>query len=333
MKKILLILLFLLIGGVGWGAYDAHQFLNSPLQSEAKSFELEIKQGDTIRRLANHLSSKDLLERPLWWELYARYTGQARTIKTGEYPLSTAITPVQLLAALQAGKQKQYSLTILEGWNIWQLRDAIASDDILEQTMAEIDDADVMQFIGATAGHPEGQFLPDTYHFPRGTTDAQFLHRAHKALVRVLEEQWSSKATDLPVSTPYEALTMASIIEKETSVAAERELISGVIVGRLRKGMRLQMDPTVIYGIGKNFNGNITRRDLKNKTPYNTYTINGLPPTPIAMSGADSIKAALHPAATTALFFVADGTGGHVFNDTVEEHNKAVRKFILKKQQ
>jgi len=331
LKKVFLIFFVLLLSAVGWGGFDAHRFLNSPLIEPEKAFELEVKQGDTIRGLASQLSAKGLLERPLWWEIYARYTGQARSIKTGEYPLSSAITPMQLLTSLQAGKQKQYSLTILEGWNIWQLRSAVAADSILVQTMDGVSDADVMKFIGAADGHPEGQFLPDTYHFPRGTTDAQFLYRAHKALTQELQQQWSERAEDLPADSPYEALIMASIIEKETSVADERELIAGVIAGRLRKGMRLQMDPTVIYGIGREFNGNITRRDLKNNTPYNTYTIDGLPPTPIAMAGAGSIRAALHPAATTALFFVADGTGGHVFNDTVEEHNKAVRKFILKK--
>lgn len=329
--KIFLSLCFLLTCGVGYVAYDAHSFLNAPLSEKQSSFELEIKSGDTIRGIGNGLAANNLLKRPLWWEAYARYSGAARSIKAGEYALSSTLTPVQLLAALQVSKQRQYSMTILEGWNIWQLRAAVAANDILEHTMQNVSDADVMKFIGATDGHPEGQFLPDTYHFPRGTTDVEFLKRAHDALTVKLDEVWANRQEGLPVNSPYEVLIMASIIEKETSILEEHPMVSGVIAGRLRKGMRLQMDPTVIYGIGKNFNGNITRRDLKTKTPYNTYTIDGLPPTPIAMTGARALEAAVNPANTKALFFVADGTGGHVFNETVEEHNKAVRKYILKK--
>lgn len=336
MKKILLLIVFVLpLCVAALLAIDAHQFLNSPLaaskQGNFEQFELEVKPGTTIRSLASTLNADNKLKRPLWWEAYARYSGEARSIKTGEYSLSTSLTPIALLGTLQKSQQKQYSLTLLEGWNIWQVRDALAKHDVLEQTIQSVSDNDLMEFIGAEPGHPEGQFLPDTYLFPKGTTDAQFLLRAHELLQQTLQDAWEGRDEGLPVSTPYEALIQASIIEKETSVGSEREMVSGVIVGRLRKKMRLQMDPTVIYGIGKNFNGNITRKDLQTKTPYNTYKIPALPPTPIAMSSAASIHAAVHPAETKALFFVADGTGGHVFNETVEEHNKAVRKFILKR--
>lgn len=312
-------------------ALDAHQFLNSPLSTPEQQFELEVKPGTTIRGLAQDLNADSKLSRPLWWEAYARYTGEARSIKTGEYSLSTSLTPIALLGTLQKSQQKQYSLTLLEGWNIWQVRDALAQDPILEQTLQSVSDEDIMAFIGAEPGHPEGQFLPDTYLFPKGTTDAQFLLRAHQQLQQTLSKAWEERDEGLPISTPYEVLVQASIIEKETSIESERETISGVIVNRLRKKMRLQMDPTVIYGIGKDFNGNITRKDLQTKTAYNTYKIPALPPTPIAMPSAASIYAAVHPEETKALFFVADGTGGHVFNETVEEHNKAVRKFILKR--
>ncbi len=331
MKKFILLVFFIALSAAAFAAYDAHQFLHSPLNDKSQTFELEVKRGQTVRTIASNLATAGLLQRPIWWEFYARYTGLARSIKTGEYTVSTAVSPIALLDELQLGRQKQYAFTILEGWNIWQLREALATDPILIQTLQNVDDADLLESIGATRGHPEGQFLPDTYLFPRGTTDAEFLLRAHNALVVKLDEVWQARQDNLPVTTAYEVLTLASIIEKETSVAAERQMVSGVIAGRLRKGMRLQMDPTVIYGIGKSFNGNITRRDLKTATPYNTYTIAGLPPTPIAMSGAESLEAAVNPAATKALFFVADGTGGHVFNETVEEHNKAVRKYILKK--
>lgn len=312
-------------------AVDAHQFLNAPLSEPEENFELEVKPGTTIRSLAATLNAEGKLNRPLWWEAYARYTGEARTIKTGEYSLSTSLTPMALLTTLQKSQQKQYSLTLLEGWNIWQVRDALAQDPILEQTILDVSDNELLAFIGADPGHPEGQFLPDTYLFPKGTTDAEFLLRAHKRLQETVTAAWAERDDGLPVTTSYEVLIQASIIEKETSVESERETISGVIVNRLRKKMRLQMDPTVIYGIGKDFNGDITRKDLQTPTPYNTYTIPALPPTPIAMPSAASIYAAVHPQDTKALFFVADGTGGHVFNESLEEHNKAVRKYILKK--
>jgi len=322
------VLLAVCVGGVI--AYDANLFMRTPLHSKDQNFELEVKPGDNIQGIAKNLANRGLLQRPLWLELYTRYTGDARQIKTGEYQLSTAMTPVQLVAEIKKGTQKQYAFTILEGWNIWQLRDALARDPVLKATMQGVDDSELMEFIGADPGHPEGQFLPDTYNFPKGTTDAEFLIRAHQALAAELAVVWGKRAQDLPISSPYEALIVASIIEKETSLAAEREMVSGVIAGRLRKGMRLQMDPTVIYGIGESFNGNITRKDLQKPTPYNTYTIAGLPPTPIAMSSAATLHASVNPASTKALYFVADGTGGHVFNETVEAHNKAVKQYILK---
>ncbi|OED38295.1 hypothetical protein AB833_20295 [Chromatiales bacterium (ex Bugula neritina AB1)] len=331
MKKLFAFVFCLFVCAAGWLAYDAYEFLHAPLSTDSRALDIQVKPGETVRVIGAKLSASGLLDRPIWWEIYARYTGKARSIKTGEYSLSTDLTPISLLDELQLGKQKQYSFTILEGWNIWQLRDALAADPVLVATLQDVEDKDLLASIGLADGHPEGQFLPDTYFFPRGTTDAEFLLRANRALVAKLDEVWLDRQDNLPVSSAYEALTLASIIEKETSVASERPIISGVIAGRLRKGMRLQMDPTVIYGIGRSFNGNITRRDLKTPTPYNTYTIAGLPPTPIAMAGAESLEAAVNPAATKALFFVADGTGGHVFNETVEAHNKAVRKFILKK--
>ncbi|MEM7255990.1 MAG: endolytic transglycosylase MltG [Pseudomonadota bacterium] len=331
LKRIFLLLVVLIVGVAALIAFDVSRFLNAPLAAQEREFELHIKQGDTIRGIAAQLNQSGLLSRPLWWELFARYNGSARSIKTGEYPLNSSITPVELLEQLQVSKQKQFAFTILEGWNIWQLRDALSKNDVLVQTIQNVADDALLEFIGAAAGHPEGQFLPDTYHFPRGTSDADFLLRAHNAMTAKLAQVWDARSAGLPAGSPYEVMIMASIIEKETSVESERETISGVIANRLRKGMRLQMDPTVIYGIGPGFNGNITRKDLQTKTAYNTYKIDGLPPTPIAMPSARSLEAAVNPADTKALYFVADGTGGHVFNETVEAHNKAVRKYILKK--
>lgn len=331
LKKIVLLVVALGIGATAFVALDAVKFLGSPLADGKHDMVLQVEQGDTIRGIADKLHQSGLMRRPLWWELYARQTGLARSIKTGEYPLSATMTPVELLEALQISKEKQFAFTILEGWNIWQLRSALAQNDVLMQTIQDVENTNLLEFIGARAGHPEGQFLPDTYHFPQGTTDAEFLLRAHKALHSTVDTVWARRRDELPVTSPYEVIIMASIIEKETSVDSEREMISGVIAGRLKKGMRLQMDPTVIYGIGPSFNGNITRKDLQTHTPYNTYRIDGLPPTPIAMPSARSLEAAVNPADTKALYFVADGTGGHVFNETVDAHNAAVRKYILKR--
>ena len=317
----------------GLVAYDAWRFLSSPLAADPVELELTVERGDTVADIGRDLAQRGLLSRPLWWRLYARVTGVATKIRAGEFVLSAGMSPVEVLGSLQRNAPtRQYAFTILEGWSIWQLRAALAADEVLLHETQDVPEDQLMAFIGAEPGHPEGQFLPDTYHFPRGTTDKQFLLRAHKALQKTLDHHWQQRQENLPLKSAYEALTLASIIEKETGIASEREMIAGVMVSRLRKKMRLQTDPTVIYGIGPDFNGDITRKDLKADTPYNTYRIPALPPTPIAMSGREAIAAAVNPASTSALFFVADGTGGHVFSETVEQHNAAVRKYILKRQ-
>ncbi len=314
---------------VGWAAYDAWRFLNNPLGGDR--FELLVEPGDTVAGISADLERRQLLDKPHWWKLYARYTGAARKIRSGEFVLDGDLTPIQLLTALQSGREKQHSFTIIEGWTIWQLREALAGDSVIESTLGDASDSELMALLDLPDVHPEGQFLPDTYLFPRGTTDIDFLRRANQALQQALESAWQNRQADLPLANPYEALILASIVERETGQVGERDLVSGVMVNRLRKKMRLQTDPTVIYGIGPSFNGDITFKDLKTKTPYNTYVIKGLPPTPIAMSGLAAIQAAVNPATTTALFFVADGSGGHVFSDTLEQHKAAVDKYILKK--
>ncbi len=325
-------LLFVFLGLVlaaGWAAYDAWQFLNKPVGKG--QFELLVEPGDTVAGIASDLTSRQLLDKPHWWKLYARYTGAARKIRSGEFVLNGDQSPIELLEALQSGREKQHSFTIIEGWTIWQLREALAADPVIEATLGDADDSELMALLDMPGVHPEGQFLPDTYLFPRGTTDVDFLRRANQALQAELESAWANRLPDLPLANSYEALILASIVERETGIAGERDLVSGVMVNRLRKKMLLQTDPTVIYGIGPSFNGDITRKDLKTRTAYNTYVIKGLPPTPIAMSGTAAIRAAVTPAETTALFFVADGSGGHVFSDTHEQHKAAVRKYILKK--
>jgi UPF0755 protein len=225
----------------------------------------------------------------------------------------------------------QHALTIIEGWTFKQLMAAVRRHQALTQTLAGVEEQEVMSRLGLEAMHPEGWFYPDTYHFPKGTTDAEFLRRAHQRMTTFLQTAWEKRDKDLPLDSPYQALILASIIEKETGVPSERSKIAGVFIRRLRKGMRLQTDPTVIYGMGERYDGNIRRRDLVTDTPYNTYVHKGLTPTPIAMPSGMAIEAALHPEDGTALYFVATGDGGHHFSNTLEAHNEAVRKYQLKR--
>ena len=240
------------------------------------------------------------------------------------------LTPRGMLGLIVSGKVVQYPLTIPEGWTFEQIMEAVQDNTVLKHTLNNADEQFVMEQLGHGEEAAEGRFFPDTYHFPRGTSDIEFLRRAYDTMTRVLAEEWDNRDGGLPYKSAYEALIMASIIEKETSVAEERYKIAGVFVRRLQRGMLLQTDPTVIYALGRNFNGDIHNRDLNIDSPFNTYTNKGLPPTPIASPGRASIDAALHPEAGTALYFVAMGDGHHHFSDTLAEHNKAVAKYQLK---
>ena len=225
----------------------------------------------------------------------------------------------------------QYSLTLVEGWTFRQVRAALAGQERLEHTLSGLDDAAVMQRLGLDGQHPEGRFFPDTYRYVRGMRDIDLLRQAHERLSSVLDEEWSRRAADLPYASPYQALIMASLVEKETGVAQERGEIAGLFIRRLHEGMLLQTDPAVIYGLGERYAGNLTRAHLREPTPYNTYLNPGLPPTPIAMVGREALHAALHPAAGDSLYFVARGDGTHVFTRSLDEHNRAVREFQLKR--
>ena len=237
----------------------------------------------------------------------------------------------ELLDYLVAGKTVQYSQSIIEGHNWRQVRAQIANSADLVQTIGDISDTELLEKLGLTENHPEGIFFADTYAFPRNTTDVEYLKRANDLLQRVLQEEWEARDEGLPFESAYEALILASIVEKETAVPDERPLIAGVFVSRIRKGMRLQTDPTVIYGMGEAYDGNIRRKDLTTDTPYNTYTRAGLPPTPISMVGRDAIHAVMHPDSTTKLYFVSRGDGTHQFSETIDQHNAAVRKYQLKR--
>ncbi len=306
--------------------------IDHPLSIPEPSLVLDIKHGSTLSELSKKLASDGILPaNPLYLSLWARWQGKSHLIKSGEFTIPVGTTPRGLVEILISGKVIQHTLTLIEGWNIRQVRSVIESSSTLTQTLKGMSDAEVMTAMDLSKIHPEGQFLPDTYLFPKGTTDLEFLWRARNSMQQYLQKSWENRAADLPYQSPYDALIMASIIEKETGRADERSRIAGVFTYRLKKNMKLQTDPTVIYGIGPSFNGNLTRKDLRTDTPYNTYVHKGLPPTPIAMPGTDAIDAALHPLDENYIYFVAKGDGSHAFSKTLNEHNNAVRKYQLKK--
>ncbi|MCU7914796.1 MAG: endolytic transglycosylase MltG [Candidatus Thiodiazotropha sp. (ex Gloverina cf. vestifex)] len=313
----------------GWMQYD--DFIHTPLQLPEAGIHYDLKSGTTIRGVASDLQESGVISKPVLLRLVARWNGQASRLKAGEYHLPQGITPIELLDILTSARVVQHALTIIEGWTFKQLMEAVRRHESLTQTLKEVESEKIMQALGFDEMHPEGRFYPDTYHFPKGTTDVEFLQRAYHRMEKSLQMAWDKRDENLPLNTAYEALILASIIEKETGIPSERDKIAGVFVRRLKKGMRLQTDPTVIYGIGDAYDGNIRRRDLTTDTPYNTYVHKGLTPTPIAMPSGAAIEAALHPAVGNALYFVAIGNGGHHFSATLEAHNKAVRKYQLKR--
>lgn len=325
----LLVLTASLIGG--WYLWDFRAFSNAPLNVGPEGVVLEVAPGTTLRGLARELSELELLDNPRYFVWLGRLERVAARIRAGEFQVAAGTTPQTLLDLLVSGAVIQHELTVLEGWTFRQLREALERQDALRQTLEEVSDESIMALLGKEPLHPEGQFAPDTYRFPRGTTDLEFLRRAQNTLEEWLQREWAGREENLPYDNAYEALIMASIIEKETGLASEREQIAGVFVRRLQKNMRLQTDPTVIYGMGERYQGNIRREDLINDTPYNTYTRNGLPPTPIALPSLAAIKAALHPKAGTSLYFVAKGDGSHYFSDTNAEHQAAVKRYQLKR--
>ena len=298
--------------------------LNEPLVLAADGEWLEIVPGTPLAAVARQLATRGILDAPRILTYYGRLSGDATRIKAGEYLLTPTLTGRDLLNRIVDGQVFLHQLTVIEGWRFEDLRRALRAHSAVRPTDLEADA--IMAEIGAPGVHPEGQFAPDTYYFPRGTTDLLILRQAHDRMQSHLDTVWSERSPAAVVTTPYEALILASIIEKETALASERRQIAGVFSRRLERGMRLQTDPTVIYGLGEDFDGNLRRADLGSDTPYNTYTRMGLPPTPIALPGIDSLMAAVDPAEGSALYFVASGVpdGSHTFSDTLEEHNRAV---------
>lgn len=316
--------------GIFWQKYTG--YLNSPVAlTEERIFTIE--KGSYFNGLIGKLHAESIIEEPFYLRVLSRLEPEMTHIKAGEYQLQPGMTLRQVLDKFVAGETLSYRFTIVEGVRFSELRQALAAEDKLTQTLSELSDDQVAEKLELGAKSPEGMFLAETYQFQRGMSDLDLLKRAHAHLEAELEKAWSERADDLPLTSPYEALTLASIVEKETGVPEERARIAGVFVRRLNRGMRLQTDPTVIYGMGDRYKGNIRRSDLRKPTPYNTYVIDGLPPTPIAMVGPDAIHAAVNPAEGQELYFVARGDGSHYFSKTLSEHNKAVARFQLKRRE
>lgn len=327
------VLLLLVAAGVAgaWFYSDWSRFVDAPLAVEKDAPPLVVAPGTSFAGIVQQLDSRRMTAAdPLYWRALAEWLGVSKSLHAGEYALVEGITPRELLLKMARGDVVQHRFTIVEGWSFRELRAALAKDEGLAHTIDAMADDALMSKLGAPGVAPEGRFLPETYAWSRGDSDLDVLQRAKQAMDKALAEAWDARAAELPLKSPDEALVLASIVEKETGVAAERPRIAGVFVRRLKMPMMLQTDPTVIYGLGDSFNGNLTRKHLETDTPYNTYTRFGLPPTPIALPGDAALAAVAKPAEGSELYFVAKGNGEHAFSATLTEHNRAVREYQLR---
>jgi UPF0755 protein len=330
-RRLLVIGVVLLAAGAA-AAGLAYRYLTSPLPGLTQPVTVLVQDGDSVLTVARRLNQAGVLEQPWLFAQWARLDGKAERIQTGEYELRAAMTPAAVLDLLVSGRVKLYPVTLLEGWTWRDVRDAMRSNPVLESRLGFASAESLAAELELSAAHAEGLFFPDTYMIPRGTTDRQLLRQAAELMQQQLAAAWADRDPDLPLATSYELLILASIIERETALASERAQVAGVFVRRLQKNMRLQTDPTVIYGLGDAFDGDLRRADLRADTPYNTYTRGGLPPTPIALPGAAALRAAARPAGGDALYFVATGEadGSHVFSATLAEHNAAVSAYLAR---
>jgi UPF0755 protein len=331
-RKLIIIILLVLLGTASTLVYQFDQALKTPLAIEKNSF-LKIQSGSSISSFAKQLEQMQWIPTRFWLRNYGRLFPQKAHIKAGTYLIAQQTTLAQLLRQLVEGKEHQFSVTFIEGTRFKDALTILAAHPYIKQTMQNIDISKIATSLGVKAKNPEGWLFPDTYAFTADTQDITLLKRAYNNMQAQLNKVWQNRADNLPYQTPYQALIMASIIEKETSYIAEQPVISSVFVNRLRKKMRLQTDPTVIYGLGDRYQGDITRAHLREKTPYNTYRINGLPPTPIAMAGLSALQATLNPATSDYFYFVSGGDGKHVFSRTLAEHNLAVKDYLKKQRQ
>ncbi len=325
-RRLLGLVAVMALAMAGWFAWYATQ----PTGRGAFPAEFHVHAGSSLKEVALALHGQGIIEHPFAFSLLGRLTGKAGQVKAGSYLFSVPASPLDLLRKLTQGEILLGKITFIEGWSFRQMREAMDAHPHLLHETAGMSEAQLLTDLGIRERHPEGLFFPDTYYFDVGSSDRVLLKRAYDQMRGVLEGAWRTRAEGLPYASPYEALIMASIIEKETGVPDERPLIAAVFLNRLRIGMRLQTDPTVIYGLGRNFDGNLRKEDLIQDTPYNTYTRTGLPPTPIALPGGDAIRAALNPDRSNALYFVAKGNGRHQFSATLEEHNRAVSRYQRK---
>ena len=328
-KKLFLIFVIFGTGCLLVGSYffqQYQQFIKNPVFS--KTTIVEIAKGQHFQNFTKNIKKLNANGENWQWMLFAKIERTGGWLTVGEFEIDNTLTPLQMMQKIKANDVITYKFTIVEGINWWELKDKLLDDSVLIHTLSDFTDEQLLQKLSIDAPSPEGMFLPETYQFVKGDSDIDILQRAHSALTKVLEENWQNRKPDIPIKDSYQLLTLASIVEKESAHANERDKIAGVFVRRLQKNMRLQTDPTVIYGIGPNFDGDIKKKDLKNDTPYNTYTRHGLPPTPIAMPSAESIHFSSHPADGKELYFVANNRGGHYFSDTYEEHLRAVEKYL-----
>ena len=334
-KKILIALISVTIlagAGLALWAWQGLQTLEQPV-SLNEPVLMSVESGASFGQLARRLEREGYVEDSLWLRLYARLNPEKIGIKAGDYELLPGMTPVTIIETMVDGKVKLWAVQFIEGKTFTDMRATMAGNDKLKKITTDWSNERIMEAVGAKGQHPEGWFYPDTYLFSSSETDLDIFRRAYQRMKQALEEEWAEREQDLPYDSAYQALIMASIVERETGVAGERGEVAGVFVRRLEKGMRLQTDPTIIYGMGDAYDGRIRGKDLRTYTPYNTYRIDGLPPTPIAMPSRPAIHAALHPAEGEALYFVARGDGSHKFSRTLAEHQKAVREFQLNRKE
>ena len=301
----------------------------APLKLQPNSQEIVIQANSGLKSIANQLVAQGVLKEPWRFILITKFLNKEQFLQAGNYTLNKNISPYQLVLSLNHGKATQGSVTFIEGRTFAQMQDKLASNEAVKHSDPSLSEAEILRLLGSEYTIAEGLFFPDTFYFNRNTSDVVLLKRSYESMQTKLAKAWANREENLPYKNSYQALIMASIIEKETGKASERPMIAGVFINRLRIGMRLQTDPTVIYGMGVQYNGNIRKKDLMTDTPYNTYTRDGLPPSPIAMPGLAAIEAALHPAKTKALYFVGKGDGSHAFSNNLNEHNRAVARYQL----
>lgn len=325
-RKLSTLLLLSFVSGVAWLGWYSSQ----PVTPAQLPLDFSILSGCSLKSVARSLEIKGLIESPMAFVVLGRLMGQANKIKAGNYLLDKPLSPYQLLEKITSGDTQLSKLTIVEGWTFRQMRAELDNRADIHHDTKGMTDEDILKVVAPGEVHPEGLFFPDTYYFDAGDSDIKIYRRAYELMRRRLGAVWLTKSAGLPYETPYQALIMASIVEKETGAPDERPLIASVFLNRLRIDMPLQTDPTVIYGLGESYDGNIHKTDLETDTRYNTYTRRGLPPTPIALPSEGAIVAVLHPASSKALYFVAKGGGQHQFSNTLEEHNRAVRRYQLK---